>query len=177
MIVLGIDPGTRITGYGLVCKNGSLLQPLDYGCIRPPPNLPLPERYRILFESLETLIERNRPDALSVESQFVLKNAQSALKLGMAKGMAILAASRRSIPIFEYPPSKAKLAVSGTGRASKWQVQKMIQTLLRLPALPEPEDAADALALAICHLQSEGTRLCLNRSEALSKKKNRPLRL
>lgn len=172
MIVLGIDPGTRITGYALVLKKDSQLQPLDYGCIRPPAHLPLAERYRILFESLEILIDRHRPDALSVESQFVLKNAQSALKLGMAKGMAILAAARRSIPIFEYPPSKAKLAVSGNGRASKWQVQKMIQTLLRLSSLPQPEDAADALALAICHLQSEGIRLCMNRSEALSKKKS-----
>ncbi len=171
MIVLGIDPGTRITGYGLVCKKDSGLHPLDYGCIRPPPTLPLPERYRILFESLETLIDRHCPDVLSIESQFVLKNAQSALKLGMAKGMAILAAARRGVPIFEYPPTRAKLAISGSGRASKWQVQKMIQTLLRLPTPPEPEDAADALALAICHIQSEGTRLCMNRSEALFKKK------
>lgn len=177
MIVLGIDPGTRITGYGLICKKDSSLQPIDFGCIRPPPALPLADRYRILFESLEILIDRHRPDALSVESQFVLKNAQSALKLGMAKGMAILAAARRSIPVYEYPPSKAKLAVSGTGRASKWQVQKMIQTLLRLPSPPEPEDAADALALAICHIQSEGTRLCMNRSAALSKKKSPPVRL
>jgi crossover junction endodeoxyribonuclease RuvC len=172
MIVLGIDPGTRITGYGLICKKGSVLQPIDYGCIRPPPNLPLSERYRILFESIETLIDRHHPDVLSVESQFVLKNAQSAIKLGMAKGMAILAAARRSIPIFEYAPSKAKLAVTGTGQASKWQVQKMIQSLLRLPTAPEPEDAADALALAICHLQSEGTLSCTNRSEALFRKKN-----
>lgn len=171
MIVLGIDPGTRITGYGLIRKKDSSFHPVDFGCIRPPPDLPLPERYRILFESLEILIERHRPDALSVESQFVLKNAQSALKLGMAKGMAILAAARRGIPIFEYPPTRAKLAVAGTGRASKWQVQKMIQSLLRLPSPPEPEDAADALALAICHLQSEGNPLCMNRSAALSRKK------
>jgi len=175
MIVLGIDPGTRITGYGLVCKKESSLLPIDYGCIRPPANLPLAERYRILFESLETLMDKHRPDALSVESQFVLHNAQSVLKLGMAKGMAILAAARRSVPVFEYPPSKAKLAISGTGRASKWQVQKMIQSLLGLTLPPEPEDAADALALAICHIQAKGNPLCMNRSAARSWKR-RPTR-
>ena len=108
------------------------------------------ERYKIIFEGLEALIEKHQPDAIAVESQFVMKNVQSAIKLGMAKGMAYLAAARRSIPVYEFAPKKAKLAVVGTGSATKFQVQKMIQSLLRLPQLPEPEDAADALALAIC---------------------------
>ena len=96
------------------------------------------------------LIERHRPTIVAVESQFVLKNPQSAIKLGMAKGMVLLAAAKRGIPVHEYAPKKAKLAVVGKGGASKFQVQKMIQMLLKLPNLPEPEDAADALALAIC---------------------------
>ncbi len=146
-IILGIDPGTRITGYGVITDNH---QPLDFGCIRPPPDLPLQERYRILFDGIEALIERHKPTAVAVESQFVLKNAQSAIKLGMAKGMVYLAAARKSIPVFEFAPKKAKLAVVGKGQASKSQVQRMIQALLHLPQLPEPEDAADALALAIC---------------------------
>jgi crossover junction endodeoxyribonuclease RuvC len=146
-VILGIDPGTRITGYGIIDFDRA---PLDFGCIRPPPELPLEQRYRIIFEAIEKLIERYQPVAIAVESQFILKNPQSAIKLGMAKGMAFLAAARHSIPIYEYAPKKAKLAVVGTGTASKFQVQKMIQTLLRLPKLPEPEDAADALALAIC---------------------------
>ena len=151
MIIFGADPGTRIFGYGIILKEGSHFSAIDYGCIRPPPDLPLPERYRIIFESLETLLDLHRPDHLAIESQFVLKNVQSAIKLGMAKGMAILAAARRNIPVHEYTPGKAKLAVVGKGQASKWQVQKMIQTLLKLPKPPEPEDAADALALALCH--------------------------
>jgi len=146
-IILGIDPGTRITGYGIIRYP---LEPIDFGCIRPPPKLCLEERYRLLFDALESLIEQHKPTAIAVESQFVLKNAQSAIKLGMAKGMVLLAGARAKIPVYEYAPKKAKLAVVGTGQASKYQVQRMIQSLLRLPAPPEPEDAADALALAIC---------------------------
>jgi len=146
-VILGIDPGTRITGYGVIDVD---TQPIDFGCIRPPPKLELAERYKIIFDGVEALIEKYAPVAIAVESQFVMKNPQSAIKLGMAKGMVYLAAVRKSIPIYEFTPKKAKLAVVGHGGASKIQVQKMIQTLLRLPTLPEPEDAADALALAIC---------------------------
>ena len=124
---------------------------MDFGCIKPPPSLPLQQRYRILFEGLERLIERFQPNCIAVESQFVLKNPQSTIKLGMAKGMVLLAAARRDIEVTEYTPKKAKLAVVGNGSASKFQVQRMIATLLRLPTVPQPEDAADALALAICH--------------------------
>ena len=160
MIILGIDPGTRITGYGVIKD----LQPLDYGCIRPPADLPLPERYKIIFDGVEQLIEKFKPEAIAVESQFVLKNAQSAIKLGMAKGMVILAAARHGIEVFEYAPKKAKQAVVGNGAASKAQVQRMIAALMRLPNLPEPEDAADALALAICHANNQG-KLCTNTSK------------
>ena len=145
-IILGIDPGTRITGYGIIRLP---MEPIDFGAIRPPPDLLLEERYRILFEAIEGLLEKHRPAAIAVESQFVLKNAQSAIKLGMAKGMVLLAGARAKIPVYEYAPKKAKQAVVGKGQASKYQVQRMIQALLRLPILPEPEDAADALALAI----------------------------
>jgi crossover junction endodeoxyribonuclease RuvC len=157
--ILGIDPGTRITGYGAIDADS---KPLDYGCIRPPPKLILADRYKILFDGVEALIALHEPSAIAVESQFVLKNAQSAIKLGMAKGMVYLAAARKGIPVYEFAPKQAKLAVVGHGSASKHQVQKMIQALLRLPHPPEPEDAADALALAICcshHLRS----LCMNR--------------
>ncbi|HSX11724.1 MAG TPA: crossover junction endodeoxyribonuclease RuvC [Chlamydiales bacterium] len=160
--ILGIDPGTRITGYGVIDAE---TRPLDFGCIRPPPKLILADRYKILFDSVEALIALHDPSAIAVESQFVLKNAQSAIKLGMAKGMVYLAAARKGIPVYEFAPKQAKLAVVGHGGASKFQVQKMIQALLRLPQPPEPEDAADALALAICcahHLRSP----CTSRSEA-----------
>lgn len=177
LIILGIDPGTKITGYGVIQVNGSSMQPLDFGCIRPPANLPLQSRYKIIFDSIEQLIDKYNPNAVATESQFVLKNAQSAIKLGMAKGMVYLAAARRSIEVHEYSPTSAKLAVVGTGAASKYQVQRMIGSLLRLPTPPEPEDAADALALAICHAHNLKRLSCLNTSKGLWSKKSRSKRL
>lgn len=150
-IILGIDPGTRVTGYGLVSLEGRRESALDFGCIKPPPKAPLSTRYLIIFEGLTEIIARYKPDAVSIETQFVHKNPNSALKLGMARGMAILAATRAGIPVYEYTPKKAKSAIVGSGSASKEQVQKMIQMLLKLQELPTPEDAADALALALCH--------------------------
>jgi len=149
--ILGIDPGTRITGYGIVKTNLVQHEPLDYGAIRPPPKLPLFERQLIIHEAIVHLLESHTIDAISIESQYVSKNPQSALKLGMAKGVAILAGTQRKIPVFEYAPKKAKIAVVGTGNATKEQVGRMIQALLGLPEVPHPEDAADALALALCH--------------------------
>ncbi|HLB52989.1 MAG TPA: crossover junction endodeoxyribonuclease RuvC [Chlamydiales bacterium] len=162
-IILGIDPGTRVCGYGVIRLP---YEPLDFGCIRPPPHLSLEFRYQILFESIESLIEKFSPDAIAVEAQFVNKNPQSAIKLGMAKGMVFLAAARKKIPISEYAPKKAKLAVVGKGQASKFQVQKMIQMLLKLPSPPEPEDAADALALAICCAHELKKRECTKQFKA-----------
>jgi len=151
MIILGIDPGTRITGYGLIKVHPHKIEALDFGCIRPPAAATSSKKYLIIFEGIQALIERFKPEALAVEGQFVHKNALSALKLGMARGMALLSAEMAGIPIFEYAPTKAKKAVVGHGGASKEQVQRMIQNLLNLEHPPTPEDAADALALAICH--------------------------
>lgn len=154
-IILGIDPGTQITGYGVVSVDEKrCFEVIDYGCIRPPASHTLTSRYLIIFRALETLLDRYAPKAVAVETQYIHKNPQSGLKLGMARGVALLAASLREIPVFEYAPTRAKRAVVGTGRASKFQVQAMVQRLLSLPSLPEPEDAADALALAICHGQA-----------------------
>jgi crossover junction endodeoxyribonuclease RuvC len=170
-VILGIDPGTRITGYGIIrVGNKPQFEPLDFGCIRPPVNLSSPARYLALFDSLEMLLENYSPNVVAVETQFVYKNVQSAIKLGMARGIVLLAAAKRNIPIYEYAPKKAKLAVVGNGGASKEQVQKMIQFLLKLPVLPEPEDAADALALAICHANTlsfqHRIQICTNTSKA-----------
>jgi crossover junction endodeoxyribonuclease RuvC len=153
-IILGIDPGSRVTGYGVIADCGHHQEAIDFGCIRPPQNLTVHQRYLFIFNGVDYLLEKFSPDAVSVEMQFMSKNAQSAMKLGRAQGAALLAASRRNVPIFEYAPKKAKLAVVGNGAASKEQVQKMIQLLLRLSCIPEPEDAADALALALCHAHS-----------------------
>jgi crossover junction endodeoxyribonuclease RuvC len=169
MIILGIDPGTRVTGYGIIKVNHPHLEPLDFGCVRPPTDLELPARYLALFNALEQLLDRYEPNAVAVETQFVYKNVQSAMKLGRARCCIDIAAARRGIPIFEFAPKKAKLAVVGNGSASKEQVQRMIQLLLKLPILPEPEDAADALALAVAHansLQFKDKVLCTSTSKA-----------
>ncbi len=150
-LILGVDPGTQITGYGVIRVQHLTVEPIDFGCIRPPQSKDTAQRYLVIFNAMERLIEEHQPHAVSIETQFVYKNAQSAIKLGMARAAAMLAAARRGIPVFEYSPTKAKKAVVGNGAASKEQVQKMLQLLLKLPSLPEPEDASDALALAICH--------------------------
>lgn len=154
MIIIGIDPGTLITGFGIIRVNGSSLEVIDYGCIRPPASYKLSERYLVIFESLEQLLEKYCPDALVVETQYVKHNVQSAIKLGMARGAVMIAAAKQKVDIWEYAPTQAKLAVVGSGRASKGQVQEMVKHRLGLASVPEPEDAADALALAICHAQT-----------------------
>lgn len=152
-IIIGIDPGTTITGYGIIVVEGNSYRAIDYGCIRPPAKLKLSDRYLIIFESLEELLTKYGPHAMSVETQFVKHNVQSAIKLGMARGIIILGAKRQGIPVFEYTPMRAKRAVVGNGKASKIQVQGMVQRLLNLPK-PPPEDASDALSLAFCHAQT-----------------------
>jgi crossover junction endodeoxyribonuclease RuvC len=150
-VILGIDPGTLVTGYGIIRSKDRFWEPLDFGAIRPPRTAKGHERYLVIFEAIEHLIKEFKPDAVAVETQFVYKNVQSALKLGMARGAVIIAAARNKVEVFEYAPTKAKLAVVGHGSASKHQVQQMVQMQLKLPKPPEPHDAADALALAICH--------------------------
>ena len=157
MIILGIDPGTQVTGFGMIALHHEGAEVIDYGCIRPPSQLSCHQRYLIIFNAIEDLIEKHHPHALAVETQFVYRNIQSAMKLGIARGMAILAAMRKEVPVFEYAPRKAKLAITGQGNASKSQMQRMIQLLLHLPHLPTPEDAADALAIALCHAHTIDT--------------------
>lgn len=160
-LILGVDPGTCVTGFGLVrIEEGRNFTAIDYGCIRPPAAKPLSERYRILYEAVQSLIAKHMPDSIAVETQYIHKNPLSGMKLAMARAVIVLAATLREIPIFEYAPSRAKKAIVGTGRASKQQVQGMVQRLLCLSAPPEPDDAADALALAICHGQTMGREKC-----------------
>ena len=150
--ILGIDPGTCVTGYGIIETDA--LIPITLSTLVPfvpPPKLSLHERQLIIHEGIDKLLSTHWIDAVAIETQYVSKNPQSALKLGMAKGVAILAATKRGIPTFEYAPRKAKIAVVGTGSATKEQVARMIQVLLNLEEVPAPEDAADALSLAICH--------------------------
>lgn len=154
MIIIGIDPGTLITGFGIIELKDNGYKVLDYGCIKPPAKLKLSERYLIIFEGIEILLERYKVAAMAIETQYVCaqKNVHSAIKVGMARAVAIVSAKKKKIATFEYTPAEAKKAVSGYGQAAKGQVQAMVKHLLALPASP-PADAADALALAICHAQ------------------------
>lgn len=155
--ILGIDPGTCITGYGIIrCCHGKMT-PIDFGCIRPPKQASLHQRYLIIYNAIEDLIKQYQPTALAIENQFMHKNAQSALKLGMAKGISMIFALKEGIEVFEYAPKEAKLAVTGSGSASKEKVQQMIKLVLNLKIAPSPEDAADALALAICHYHRQSS--------------------
>lgn len=153
--IIGIDPGTRITGFGVIGIHAGRLSIIDCGCIKPPAKELLSRRHAIIFESLTLLLKKYEPTALAVETQYVHKSIPSAIKLGMTRGVIVLAATLLKIPVFEYAPSEAKKAVVGTGSASKAQVQGMIMRLLSLNTPLEPEDVADALALAVCHAHSK----------------------
>jgi len=150
--VLGIDPGTAVTGYGVVARRGvGAVSLVECGVIRTTAGTPLAERIREIYLEVDGLLERHRPFAVSVEAVFQGKNARSALTLGHARGAILLAAALRDIPIAEYSPSEIKKAVVGTGGATKDQVAFMVKQQLRLAESPSPADAADGVAAALCH--------------------------
>jgi crossover junction endodeoxyribonuclease RuvC len=155
MLVIGIDPGTATTGYGLVleAEDGSL-SALQYGAILTPAGLPMPERLLDLYTQLKELLLLHRPHSAAVEKLFFQKNVRTALSVGQARGVALLAMAEARLPISEYTPLEIKQAVAGYGGADKGQVQQMVRALLGLPDIPRPDDAADALAVAICHAHS-----------------------
>ena len=150
MIVLGIDPGTAMTGYGVVERSGSALRLIEYGCLETPAADPLPQRLLTIHNALEALIVAHNPDLVGVERLFFNKNVMTAFAVGQARGVALLVAAQHGLPVVEFGPHEVKVAVTGYGRASKEQVQKMVQALLGMTMLPRPDDAADALAVAIC---------------------------
>ncbi len=150
--VLGIDPGSRQTGYGLVDVRGSVVTYVASGCIRVAHDS-LPERLGEIYRCVAELVSEHRPTEFAIEQVFMAKNAQSALKLGQARGVAIAAGVAHGLPITEYAARQVKLAVVGTGRASKEQVQHMVQSILDLSGRPQA-DAADALAIALCHVNT-----------------------
>lgn len=151
MIILGIDPGTAITGYGVVDYRGNHFSVLTYGCIRTEANTPLALRLKLIYQGLTELILKYRPEHLAVEELFFNKNVRTALAVGHARGITLLAGANAAIPIYEYTPLQVKQAVVGYGRAEKQQIQYMVKMLLGLADIPKPDDVADALAIAICH--------------------------
>ena len=149
MLILGIDPGTAITGYGVLRKGGARGVPpqcLEYGCIRTGSDLPQEKRLLRIHSSIIRLIGKHRPDALSIERVFFFKNLKTAMPVSEARGAILLAAAQKKIPVFHYTPLQIKSAVTGYGNADKQQMQKMIQATLRLKTIPRPDDAADRSA-------------------------------
>ena len=158
MIVLGIDPGTASTGYGVIKGDGlGLVSLVECGVIRTRAREPLASRLLEIYDGVAELLARHRPDALSVEDVFYAKNVRTTVVLGHARGVVLLAGRQANVDIFELPPAEIKKAVVGNGAATKEQVQFMVARLLNLPELPQPADAADALAIAICHLHTAQT--------------------
>jgi crossover junction endodeoxyribonuclease RuvC len=154
-LVLGIDPGTATTGYGLVRLDpGGELEAVSFGVILTPPHTPAHQRLRMLYDDLRELLRRCGPDSCAVEKLFFQRNVSTALAVGQARGVVLLAIAEAGTDIAEYTPNEVKQAVVGYGAADKRQVQEMVRTLLRLPEIPKPDDAADALAIAITHLHT-----------------------
>ncbi len=156
MKVFGIDPGSERTGYGCIETDGSRHCLIVCGAIATPPRAAFPDKLLVIYGELRRLLAEHRPDSVAVENIFYAANVRSALKLGHARGVALLAAAEGGYPIAEYAPAEIKRAVVGYGRAEKHQVQEMVRLLLGLEVAPEPDDAADALAVAICHVHTRG---------------------
>ncbi len=173
MIALGIDPGTATTGYGIVkdYPDGRLIS-ISYGVIRTDSKSHYSIRLKEIYEGILSLIECYQPDAMVIEQLFFNKNVSSALSVGQARGVVILAAALSGIQLSEYTPIQVKEAVTGYGRADKHQIQQMIKMLLGFDDIPKPDDAADALALAICHLNSYKIRHFINEKNNVESGKN-----
>ena len=154
MRILGIDPGFGIIGFGVIDKENSGLSVIDYGVITTPKEMPFNERLRVIYDSLNALLDRYKPDEVSIEELYFNKNITTGIKVAEARGMILLTLQQHKLPIFEYTPQDIKLALTGQGRATKHQMQFMVKTLLRLTKIPRPDDAADAVAVALCHSQT-----------------------
>ncbi|MBW7956658.1 MAG: crossover junction endodeoxyribonuclease RuvC [Deltaproteobacteria bacterium] len=166
-MVLGIDPGSVSTGYGIVERKGNALVRVCHGDISPGAGLPLSSRLLCISKRLREIIEEFRPEAVSLESVFYAKNARSAIILGQARGALLVTVAEFGIPVYEYSPSSVKQAVTGNGRAAKEDVQKMVGLLLKAGLIEGKKDATDALALAICHLNSHSSGLRIKGEAAL----------
>ncbi len=153
MVILGIDPGTATTGWGVIKKpknKKGKLKVVDYGIITTKPELATGERLKILNNNLNRIIKRYNPDALAVESLYFFKNLKTAMPVSQAKGVVLLTAAKKNIPVYEFTPLQVKMAVVGYGRAEKKQVQEMVKIILGLKETPKKDDAADALGIALC---------------------------
>ncbi len=167
MLVLGLDPGLATTGYGLVQKDGRDLKAVAYGVLKTPADLPVAERLALLHRALLDLLAAYRPQAAAVEELFFSTNARTAIVVGEARGVILLTLAQAQVPIAEYTPLQVKQAITGYGQAEKAQMQQMVRLLLNLEHLPQPDDAADALAVAICHHHTAQTLSFIRQEDSL----------
>jgi len=154
MRILGIDPGLATLGFGVIDQQNNQLQMVDFGCIQTTPNISFPQRIFQVYQQLTNILVNYLPDVVVVEELFFSKNVKTAIQVGQVRGVVILAAIQNGHEVKEYTPLQVKLSVVGYGRATKDQIQKMVKVLLKLPQIPKPDDAADALAVAICYAHS-----------------------
>jgi len=155
MIILGIDPGTAIVGYAIISFKNNELTALDYGCIKTSKEEVFPKRLSQIYHGIETLIKKNKPDQMAIESLYFAKNVKTAMKVSEARGVAILAAAENKIKVVEFTPLQVKQALTGYGRASKSQIQQMVKVIFKLKTIPRPDDVADALAIALTCAQTK----------------------
>ncbi len=159
MVVLGIDPGYAIVGWGVIEYHNGRFKVLGYGAITTQADTPFPERLQIIYNDMSYLFEKYKPDAMSMEKLFYNSNQKTVIDVAQARGVITLAAQMYSCDIFEYTPLQVKQSVTGYGRAEKKQVQEMTKNILSLPLIPKPDDTADALAMAICHAHASGSSI------------------
>ncbi len=162
MIILGIDPGYAIVGWGVIRYERGRYVPVDFGAITTPAGLPFVQRLEMIYDKLTAVLEQHKPDVVAIEKLYFQNNQKTAIDVAQARGVTLLAIHKRGVPFYEYTPLQVKSAVTGFGQAQKPQVMEMTKRLLRLKAVPKPDDTADALAIAICHAQYGGTALKLS---------------
>ncbi|MBR5318815.1 MAG: crossover junction endodeoxyribonuclease RuvC [Peptococcaceae bacterium] len=158
MIILGIDPGTATTGFGIIRVAGNSIKPVDYGVISTPAGVPMEQRLVMIYEQMNQIIDRWKPEQVAIEELFFNKNITTGITVGQARGVLLLSCAQKGLQVHEYTPLQVKQALVGNGRAEKQQVQFMVKTFLGLREVPKPDDAADALAIAICHTHHHQTR-------------------
>ena len=159
MLILGIDPGYAIIGWGVIRYERGRFLPVDFGAVTTPAGMPFHRRLEVIYDEMTAILVRHRPDAVAVEKLYFQNNQKTAIDVAQARGVIMLALQKAGVPTFEYTPLQVKSAVTGFGQAQKPQVMEMTKRLLRLKAVPKPDDTADALAIAICHAQYGGTPL------------------
>ncbi|WP_099950697.1 crossover junction endodeoxyribonuclease RuvC [Ezakiella peruensis] len=150
MRILGLDPGLAILGFGIIDEEGNKLKLVDYGIINSEPDITFPERLKLLYDDLDFLINRYKPEIVAVEELFYNRNATTAIKVAQARGVQVLCCQQHELPLYEFTPLQVKQTITGYGRADKKQVQLMVKNLLNMDHMPQPDDAADAIAIAIC---------------------------